>query len=121
MTGTAGMIRISGNRRECRIVKKNYRLNVPVLPQPVGLRLEVPVDDIAFLILDTPGNDNDGIAFAYPLSLLYLSLDPAHAGDAINTLDTDVICPHHCFGTGKLLVVPFFGQTYTADRRTIRV
>ena len=52
--------------------------------------------------------------FIFPLIL-------AHAGDAVNTLDTDVICPHHCFGTGKLLVVPFFGQTYTADRRTIGV
>jgi len=100
---------------------KKRESDVPVLPQPVGLRLEVPVDDIAFLILDAPGNDNDGIAFAYPLSLLYLALDPAHAGNTVNTLDADMICPHHCFGTGKLLIVPFFRQPYPADRRTIGV
>jgi len=118
-----------GTRRECcpfpvtkKVVKNRLnRLNVPVLPQPVSLRLEIPVNNIAFLILETPGDDKHGIAFAYPGPLLNLTLDPAHAGDTVNALDTDMVCSHHCFGPGKLLVVPFLGQPHTGNGRAIGI
>ena len=71
------------------------RLNVPVLPQPVGLRLEVPVNYIALVVLDAPGDDNDSIAFADPLPFFDLALDPAHPGDPVDALDADMVCPHH--------------------------
>jgi hypothetical protein len=101
--------------------KRVYRLNVPVSPQPVCLRFEVPVNNITLLILKTPWRNNDGIALPDPGTFLYLPLDPAHTGNPVYTLNTDVICPQHRLGKGKLFVVPFLGQSYTDDGSTIRV
>jgi len=106
---------------EMSVAKKENRLNVPVLPQPVSLRLEVTENNIAFLVLETPGDDKHGIAFPNPGTFLNLALDPAHAGYTVNALDTDMVCTHHRFGTGELLVVPFPGQPHTGDWRTIGI
>ena len=115
----AGPAKPARNSREP--AKKSCRSNILFFPQPVSLRLEVPVNNIALFVLETPGYDKDGIAFPYPLPLLHLSLDPAEAGDPVDALDTDVVCPLHRLGTGKLLIIPFLWQPDTADRRTSRV
>jgi len=94
---------------------------IPVLAQPVSLGWQVTVDDIAFLILETPGGDNQDVTFAYPCALLDLSLDPAHPGDTIVTPDPDMICTHHEICECELLIGPFLGQANPDDRRSVRV
>jgi len=118
----------SGSRRILRILLlrqsddlSKKRLNVLVSPQPVCLWLEVPVNDIAFLVLETPRRNDDGIALADPGTFLDLSLDPAHAYNAVNALDTDMVCPQHCQGNGELFIVPFLWQTNTGYGGTVRI
>lgn len=96
-------------------------LEIPVLAQPVRLGRQVAVDDIAFLVLETPGSDNHNVAFPYPGAFLDLSLDSAHTGDTVITSDTDVVCPHHEVCECELLTSPFLGKTDTDNRRTVRV
>jgi hypothetical protein len=96
-------------------------LKIPVLAQPVCLGRQVAVDDIALLVLKTPGGDNHDVAFPYPGTLLDLSLDPAHAGDAIVTPYPDMVCSHHEVSECELLTGPFLGKTDTDNRRTVRV
>lgn len=90
-----------------------------VSSQPFCLWFYVSVDNITFRILETPGSNDQGIAFPYPDPFLHLSFDSAQAGDPVSTLDTDVICPQHHFGKGELLSVPFFREPYTNGWRTI--
>ena len=92
-------------------------LQVPVPAEPVDLRLEVTVDDITLLVLEAPGNYDEGIAFPDPDPFLYLALDPSHPGDAVNTPDPDMVCAHHQICRCKHLPVPFFWQpdTYGLD------
>ncbi len=99
---------------------KKY-LKIPVLTQPVCLGREVAVDDIAFFVLETPRGDNYDVAFPYPGALLDLSLNPAHAGDAVVTPDPDMVCPHHEVSECELFTSPFLGKTNPDDRRTVRV
>ena len=94
---------------------------IVVFPQPVGLRGKVPVQDIAFLILETPRYHDEDIAFADPCALLDLSLDPAHPFHAVEAPDPDMVCPHHQFGAGKLLAVSFLGKPYTYYRGAVRI
>jgi len=101
-------------------VLKKY-LKIPVLAQPVSLGWQVAVDDIALLVLETPGGDNHDVAFPDPGALLDLSLDPAHAGDTIVTPDTDMVCPHHEVSECELLTGPFLGKTDTDDRCSVRI
>jgi len=101
--------------------KRNYRSDIPVPAQPVRLRPEVPVDNVALLVLEAPRDHDQGIAFPYPGPLLHLALDPAHPGDPVNTLDLDVVCPEHCSGEGELFLVPFFWQPHTDDRSAVRM
>ena len=102
------------------MIVKKY-LKIPVLAQPVRLGWQVAVDDIAFLVLETPRGDNHDVAFPYPGTLLDLSLDSAHAGYAIVTPDTDMVRPHHEVRECELLTGPFLGKTDTDNRRTVRV
>ena len=102
------------------LIVKKY-LKIPVLAQPVRLGRQVAVDDIALLILETPGGDNHNVAFPYPGALLDLSLDPAHAGDAIVTPDPYMVCPHHEVSECELLTGPFLGKTDSDDRRSVRI
>jgi len=69
--------------------------------EPVYLGLDVAVDNIALLVLETPGNNDQEIAFAYPEPLLDFALDPSGTRDAILATDADVICPEHQIGPGK--------------------
>lgn len=84
-----------------------------VVFQPVCLWPDIPVHDITLGILETPGDDNQGIAFPDPVPFLHGSPDPAQEGDAIDTPYPDMICSEHQFGYGELLVFPFFRQPYT--------
>ena len=98
-----------------RAIKKKY-LKIPVLAQPVSLRWQVAVDDIALLVLETPRGDNHNVAFPYPGALLDLSLDSAHAGDTVVTPYPDMICPHHEVSECELLAGPFLGKTNPDNR-----
>lgn len=82
---------------------------IPVLSQPVCLRREVPVDNIAFVVLEAPGSDDQDIPFPDPDTFFDLALNPAHPGNPVITPDPDMICPHHQVRECKLFVCPFFG------------
>jgi len=105
----------------CRLPDTKKSSEIIIFPQPVCLRGQVPVKDIALLVLETPRDDDHDITFPDPCPLLDLALDPAHALNAILTADADVICPHHQFRDGKLLVQPFFGQPHTDNRCPIGI
>jgi hypothetical protein len=100
---------------------KKKDLKIPVLAQPVRLRWQVAVDDVALFVLETPGGDNHDVAFPYPGTLLDLSFYPAHAGHPVVTPDTDMVCPHHEVSECELFTGPFLGETDTDNRRTVRV
>ena len=97
------------------------RSDIPVLPQPVCLRLEIPEDNVAFFVLKTPRHDDNGVAFPDPCPFLDFSLDPAHAGDTVNTPDADMISPEHLFGKGKLFIIPFFWQPDADGGRAVGI
>jgi len=97
------------------------KLQIIIFAQPVCLRGEVAVQDIALLVLETPGDDDDNVAFADPCPLFDLTLDPAHALHAILAADADVVCSHHQFRNGELLVQAFFGQADTDNRGSVRI
>lgn len=103
------------------IAGKKRLSEIIILAQPVSLRGQIPVDDIALLILETPRNHDDDIAFANPCPLLDLALDPAHPFNAINTADTNVVCAHHQFGLSKLLAQFFLGESYSDIWRPIGI
>ena len=86
-----------------------YDSEIIIAPEPFNLRTCIPVDDIAFLILEVPGNDNEDVSFTDPDFLFDLSLDPPHPCHAIKTADTDMICTHHQVSTPKHLPVSFLG------------
>jgi hypothetical protein len=102
-------------------LKKSGRSEVPVLPQPVHLGRQVPVDNIALVVLETPRDHNQGIPFPDPDALLDLSLDPPHTRDPIETAHPDMVCPHHQVGGTKHLVVPFLGQPDPDKWRPVRI
>ena len=97
------------------------RLQVPVLPQPVGLRREIAVHDIAFFILERPWGDDQDVTFTDPDPFFDLSLDPAHAGDSVIAFDPDMVCTLHQLGKRELFVCPFFWEAHTDRRRSILV
>ena len=86
-----------------------------MLLEPVYLRLDVPVDDIALLVLETPGDDDQEVTFAYPEPLLDLTLDPSRARDTVLAADADVVCPEHQVGPGEYLPVSLLRQSYAND------
>jgi len=90
------------------LVFKKGRSNVPVAAQPVHLGRHIPVYDITFLVLETPGSHDQGIPFTDPYSFLDFSLDPTHAGDPVITTDPDMVRSHHQFGLRELFFCPFF-------------
>jgi hypothetical protein len=83
------------------VAEKTLLAEVVMLLEPVHLGPDVTIDDIALLILETPGNNNQEIAFAYPESLLDLALDPPHPRDAVLATDADVVCPEHQVGPAE--------------------
>jgi len=97
------------------------KLKIPVLSQPVSLGRQVPVQDITFGVLKTPGNDNDNIPFADPGAFFYLALDPAHPLDAIMAADADMVCAHHEVGAAELFVLFLFRQPDADNRGSVRI
>ena len=91
-----------------------------IAPEPLDLRAGVPVNNIAFFILEVPGDDNENIPFADPDFLFYLPLDSPHPRHAIKTADTDMVCTHHQFCNPEHLPVSFLGQLYPDDLITRR-
>ena len=87
-----------------------------VLAQPVCLRRQVPVQDIALLVLETPRDDDEDIAFPDPGALLDLALDPAHPLGAILAADADMVGAHHQFGHRELFVQFLFWQPHADNR-----
>ena len=94
---------------------------IPVLAQPVRLGRQVAVDDIALLVLETPGGDDHDVAFPDPGALLDLSFDSSHACDAIVAPYPDMVGPHHEVSECELLTSPLLGQTNPDNRRSVRV
>lgn len=84
-------------------------LQVPVASQPFHLGAGVPVYDVAFIVLEAPGNHDEDVSFADPDLLLDLSLDPAHPDDPVIPLDPDMVGTHHQFGDRKHLSVSLLG------------
>jgi hypothetical protein len=91
-----------------RSVEKNSE--VIISSQPFDLGAGIPINDIALLVLETPGDDDEDVPFTNPDFLFDLPLDPSHPGDAVETPDTDMVRPHHQFGTAEHLTVPLLGQ-----------
>ena len=89
---------------------KTDPLQVPVSSQPLDLRPQVPVHDIAFFVLECPGDYEQGIPLPSPDPFLDLALDAAHAGHPVPAPDPDVVCSHHQLGRGEDLPVPFLWQ-----------
>ena len=79
---------------------------MPVTLQPFDLVTGVPVGNIALVVLEAPGDNNEDIPLANPDFFLDLPLDPAHPGDPVKTPHPDVVGTHHQFGAGKNLPVP---------------
>jgi len=97
------------------------RSDIPVPPEPLNLGRQVPVQDIALLVLEGPRGHDQDIPFPYPDPFLYLPLDPAHPGYAVIAPDTDVVCPHHQLCRGELLAIPFLGQPNADDRKALGI
>ena len=97
------------------------RSKIIILPQPVDLGGQVPVEDITFGVLETPRNYNQDVSFANPGALFDLALDPAHPLNTIVASDTNMVCTHHQFGTGKLFVQFLFGEPDTDNRCPVRI
>ena len=95
-------------------------LQVIIAPEPLDLRAGVPVDDIAFLVLESPRDDDEDVPLPDPDFLFYLSLDSPHPCHTIKTADTDMVCPHHKFSIPEHLPVSFLGQLNPDDLITRR-
>ena len=83
---------------------------IPGPAEPLHLGPGIAVDDVALVVLETPGDDDEDVPFAYPDTLLDLALDAAHPGDPVATLHPDVVGPHHQFGNRKYLTVSLLGE-----------
>jgi hypothetical protein len=81
-----------------------------ITPEPFDLRAGVTVDNIALFVLEVPRDYDEDVPFAYPDFLFDLSLDSPHPGYAVETADSDMVCPHHQFGTPEHLAVSFLGK-----------
>jgi hypothetical protein len=90
--------------------EKRERSDVMVLTEPLDLRRQVAVQNIAFFILETPWNHDKRISFTYPGSFLDLSFDPSHPGDTIDASDSDMIRPEQGIRRSELLFIPSLGQ-----------
>ena len=97
-----------------------HGLQIIITPQPLDLWSGIPVDDIAFFILEVPRDNNENVPFADPDFLFNLTLDSPHPCYAIKTADTDMVCTHHQFCDPEHLPVSFLGQFYPDDLITRR-
>ena len=86
-----------------------------IATEPFDLRSGIPVNDIAFFILEVPRDNNENVSFTDPDFLFYFSLDPPHSRYAIKTSDAYMVCTHHQFSAPEHLPVSFLGQLYPDD------
>jgi len=101
--------------------EKYYQYSkILIPPEPFDLGTGITIDDIAFFILEIPGNHYKNIPFADPDFLFDLSLDSSHPGHTIETTDPDMICTHHQFSIPEYFPVAFLGQLYPDDLITRR-
>ena len=97
-----------------------YFSEIIIAPEPLNLRPGIPVDDIAFFILEVPGDYDEDVPFTDPDFLFYLSFYSSHPCHAIKAADADMIGPHHEFSVPEHLPVSFLGQLYPDDLITRR-
>lgn len=88
---------------------------IPVPPQPFHLGAGVAVDDIALVVLKTPGDHDQDVPLPDPDLLLDLSLDPSHPGDSVITFHPDVVRAHHQLGLGEHLAIALLRKPYPDD------
>ena len=88
------------------------KLEIPVLPEPLRQGSRVAVDDIAFLVLETPGDDHQDVSFPDPDLLLDLALDPPGARHPVEAAEPDLVCPEHQFGVPEHLPVSLVRQAH---------
>ena len=79
------------------------------------------MQDVAFLVLETPWDDDQDIPLPNPGTFLDLSLDPAHAFYAVGTADFDMVCAHHQLCACELFAVLLLRQTDTDYRCAVRI
>ena len=97
-----------------------YFSKILIAPEPFDLGAGIPINDIAFFILEIPGYDNEDVPFADPDLLFYLTFDSPHPGYAIITANTDMVRTHHEFCDPEHLPVPFLREFYPDDLITRR-
>ena len=95
------------------------KLKVPVFTQPVCLGREIAIHNIAFVILETPGGDNQDVSLPDPDPFFYLSLDPPHTGNTVVTSHPYMVGTHHEIGKSELFIGPFFGEPDPHNGRSI--
>jgi len=106
---------VNGFLHEDQIILKKEKSEIFIPPQPFDLRAGIPVDDIAFLVLEAPRHDDEDVSFPDPDLLLDLALDTTEPCNAVETLDLDVICTHHQFSTPEHLAVTFLREPNSDD------
>jgi hypothetical protein len=83
--------------------------------QPFDLWPGIPVNNVALIVLETPGDDNQDVALADPDFFLDFSLDPSETGDPVETFYPDVVCTHHQFCHREHFTVPFLRKPHPDD------
>lgn len=83
--------------------------------KPVYLRRCVPVHNVALLILESPGDNDENVAFANPDPFLNLSFNTPKSCHPIRASYSDVIGTKHEFCLGKLFFSSFLRQAYPDD------
>lgn len=83
--------------------------------QPLNLKAGITIDDITLIILEIPRDNDQDVPLTDPDPLFDRALDPAHAGNAVKTPDTDMVCAHHQLGAPELFTNAFLGQPYPDD------
>jgi len=100
---------------------KKWISEIMILPEPVRLRGQVPVQDVAFFVLETPGDHDKDVPLPDPCPFLDLAFDPAHTFDTVKTAHADMVCPQHQPGACKLFAVLLPRQPHTDDRRPVSI
>lgn len=80
--------------------------------QPFNLWPGIPVENIAFIVLEAPGDNDKEIPLPDPQAFLDLAPDPSQPGYPVRAADRDMTGPEHRFCTGKLFLVSLSRQPY---------
>jgi len=104
---------------DMKFISQEKRLQISVFTQPICLGGEVTVNNVTFLILETPRRDDEDIPLPDPDPLFYLSLDSAHAGNPVIAPHPDMVCTHHKICKSELFIGPFLWEPDSYNRRSI--